>query len=56
VKEKSMSDRSSATSAARTVNDLYLKANAQSGIESYNNIVDLLISEYADRIEKEDLI
>lgn len=56
IKEKNIATSNAFTSAARTVNDYYLKANAQAGTESYGGIVDLLMAEYADRTSKEDLI
>lgn len=42
--------------ATKSVNDLYLKANAQIGTKSYEHIVDLLLADYADRIDTTDLI
>jgi hypothetical protein len=56
VNEKSLVDSSVFTSAARAVNDYYLKANAQTGTSSYSGIVNLLLSEYKDRIDRDDLI
>lgn len=47
---------SSITSVARSVNDVYLKVNAQSGMRSYGRIVDLLAADYADRIDEENLL
>lgn len=41
---------------ARSVNNLYLQANAQSGVKSYGRIVDLLIADYADRISGMSLL
>jgi hypothetical protein len=38
------------------VNNLYQQANAQSGIKSYGRIVDLLIADYADRINGMNLL
>jgi len=41
---------------ARSVNNFYLQANAQSGVKSYGRIVDLLIADYADRIDGMNLL
>ncbi|HWQ80023.1 MAG TPA: DUF3810 domain-containing protein [Anaerovoracaceae bacterium] len=41
---------------AEKINNLYLKVNAQSGIKSYGRIVDLLIADYADRINGINLL
>lgn len=56
VKEQDMQRASSFIAATKSVNDLYLKANAQIGTKSYEHIVDLLLADYADRIDATDLI
>ncbi|MDD3168094.1 MAG: DUF3810 domain-containing protein [Eubacteriales bacterium] len=56
VKEQNLKRTSLFTSASKTVNNLYLKANAQAGTKSYGRVVDLLISDYADRINEEGLL
>ncbi|MEL7655006.1 MAG: DUF3810 family protein [Bacillota bacterium] len=39
------------------MNNLYLKANSQTeGQNSYDGMVDLLLAEYADRIDPENMI
>ena len=48
---------SSLTTLSRSVNDLYLHANAvTTGVKSYGQMVDLLLAEYADRIKQEGII
>jgi hypothetical protein len=44
------------TSLTGMVNNVYLKANAQPGTKSYGNIVDLLLADYADEIDGENLL
>lgn len=56
VMEQSQQQDSSVASVARSVNDVYLKVNAQSGMMSYGRIVDLLAADYADRIDEENLL
>lgn len=56
VMEQSRQQASSFASAAISVNDLYLKVNAQSGMNSYGRVVELLMADYADRIHGEDLL
>lgn len=56
VKEQRMENASMFTTTSKSVNNLYLKANAQAGTKSYTRIVDLLISDYADRIHGGDLL
>lgn len=56
VKEQRLQRASVFTSASKSVNNLYLKANAQAGTKSYVRIVDLLISDYAEKIHSEDLL
>jgi hypothetical protein len=41
---------------ANKINNLYLQANAQAGTKSYGRIVDLLIADYADRIDGMNLL
>ena len=56
IKEKNQ-ETPSYLSAARSVNNLYLLANAQSeGAESYNKITDLLLAEYADQLDPEEIV
>jgi len=56
IKEQNMENASSFTSIAKSVNNVYLKANAQPGTKSYGLIVDLLIADHADRIDEENLL
>ncbi len=56
IKEQNRKYASSFTSIAKSVNNAYLKANAQPGTMSYGRIVDLLISEHAGRINEENLL
>jgi len=56
IKEQNMEHASSFTSIAKSVNNVYLKANAQTGTKSYGRIVDLLIADHADRIDEENLL
>ena len=56
IKEQRQQQTTSFTAIAKSVNDLYLKANAQSGMKSYGSMVDLLIADYADRIEQKNLL
>ncbi|HML37669.1 MAG TPA: DUF3810 domain-containing protein [Bacillota bacterium] len=56
VQEQSAQGASSFMAVTKSVNDLYLKANAQTGTKSYGGVVDLLIEDYAGRIDKADLI
>lgn len=56
VREQSQLNETAFTSLAGTINNTYLKANAQSGTESYGQIVDLLLADYADQIDDEDLL
>ena len=56
IKEQNMEQASSFMSIAKSVNNAYLKANAQPGTKSYGRIVDLLIADHADRIDEENLL
>jgi len=56
IKEQNRKYASSFKSIAKSVNNAYLKANAQPGTKSYGRIVDLLISEHAGRIDEENLL
>lgn len=56
IKEQRQQQTTSFTAITKSVNDLYLKANAQEGMKSYGQMVDLLIADYADRIEQKNLI
>ncbi len=56
IKEQNQEQTTSFTSIAKSVNNIYLKANAQPGTKSYGRIVDLLISDYADRIDNGNLL
>ncbi|HVI40536.1 MAG TPA: DUF3810 domain-containing protein [Anaerovoracaceae bacterium] len=56
IKEQNQEHASSYNSITKTVNNLYLLANTQLGTKSYGRMVDLLIADYADRIEAENLI
>jgi hypothetical protein len=55
IKEQNQTNASPFTQLAGRINNLYLMANAQAGTKSYGRMVDLLISEYADRIDAENL-
>ncbi len=56
VREQSEVQESAYTSLARRINNAYLKANAQPGTKSYGRVVDLLLADYADQINSEDLL
>lgn len=56
VREQSQLNETAFTPLAGTINNAYLKANAQSGTKSYGQIVDLLLADYADQMEDEDLL
>ena len=57
IKEQNMDQPSSLLSIRQSCNNLYLKANAQSeGENSYDRMVDLLLAEYADRLDPENMI
>jgi hypothetical protein len=55
IKEQNQANASLFTKLAGRINNLYLMANAQTGTKSYGRMVDLLIAEYADRIDAENL-
>ncbi len=56
INEQRKEQTTSFSSIARSANDIYLKANAQQGVKSYGRMVDLLIAEYAGRIEERELL
>jgi len=55
IKEQNQANASLFTELSGRINNLYLMANAQTGTKSYGQMVDLLIAEYADRIDAESL-
>jgi len=55
IKEQSTIQTAKWKAATHQVNNLYLAANAQPGMKSYGLMVDLLIAEYADRMEAENM-
>jgi hypothetical protein len=55
IKEQNQVNSSFFTVLTGRINNLYLMANAQAGTKSYGRMVDLLIAEYADRINSENL-
>ncbi len=56
VREQSEVQETAFTSLAQGINNAYLKANAQPGTKSYGRIVDLLLADYADKINVDDLL
>jgi hypothetical protein len=56
VEEQSEVKETVLTSIVSRINNTYLKANAQPGTKSYSKIVDLLLAEYADQIDRENLL
>lgn len=56
VREQSEMQKTAFTSLTGKVNNVYLKANAQPGTKSYGRIVDLLLADYADEIDGENLL
>jgi energy-coupling factor transporter transmembrane protein EcfT len=56
IHEQNLERDSIFTTVSKSVNHVYLKANAQNGTNSYGGIVDLLLSDYAERINGEDLL
>jgi len=56
IQELNLEHDSIFTDVSKSVNNLYLKANAQNGTRSYGGMVDLLLADYAERINGEDLL
>lgn len=56
IKLKNSQYSSSYLSVAKKVNNAYLKANSQPGIKSYGRIVELLLSDHAEKINGENLL
>lgn len=56
VREQSEISKTSITKISSKINNVYLKANAQSGVKSYGRVVDLLLADYADQIDGGDLL
>jgi hypothetical protein len=57
LKEQNEGKESSHLSVTKSFNNLYLLANAQSdGAGSYDRITDLLLAEYADQLDPDDIV
>lgn len=56
MKAQRQQQTTSFTSITKSANDIYLKANAQPGMKSYGRMVDLLIADYAGRINQRELL
>ena len=56
VREQSEVNETTFTYFTGKINNAYLKANSQPGTISYGRIVDLLLADYADQINREDLL
>lgn len=56
IDEQDQVNASEFTTITNKINNIYLEANAQAGTKSYGNIVDLLIADYADRIDSQNLL
>ena len=57
IEEQNMNHKSSFLSITQSFNNFYLKANAQyDGENSYDRMVDLLLAEYADQIDPDNMI
>lgn len=56
IQELNLERDSIFTDVSKSANNLYLKTNAQNGTRSYGGMVDLLLADYAERINGEDLL